>query len=62
MDIDLGEKCIGLLCFSLTLFPKIFPIASFIVQAERASGVTELFPLVVNIDPTFGNTNTFFNC
>jgi len=62
MDIDLKKKYIGLLCFSLTLFPKIFPIAKFIVQAERAYGVTELISLVVNVDPTFGNINTLFNC
>jgi hypothetical protein len=50
MDVDLKKKCIGLVCFSLTLFPKIFPITSFIVQAERASGVTEFSTLVVNVD------------
>jgi len=55
-------KKIGPLRFSLTLFPKIFPIASFIVQAERAHDGTELFSVVVNVDPTFGNINTLFNC
>lgn len=62
MDIDLKKKCVGLLCFSLILFPKIFPVISFIVQAEPAPGVTELFPRFVNVDPTFGNINTLFNC
>jgi hypothetical protein len=62
MNINLGKKSIGLLCFSLTLFPKIFPVALFIVQAERTSAVTGLLPLVVNVDPTFGNKNTLLNC
>jgi hypothetical protein len=61
MDIDLN-KYIGLLIFSLSSFPKIFPIASFIVQAERASGVIELFPVVDNIDPIFGNIDPLCNC